>query len=99
MKNYWLRTGTFAMVGLLVTVISYLYLLYVFNWHSPTQLDIRVGWASTILCPPSLLFSWCIDCEVGTAGGVVAYRISGFLNAILYGLIGSWLKRRETRRP
>ena len=89
-----------ATLGLAVTAAGYMYALEVFHWNAPTQLDITVTFVSVILCPPSLLFAWCIDCEVGTNSGVAIYFLSGVLNAVLYGLVGAWFGyRRKANRP
>jgi len=43
---------------------------------------------SVILCPPQLLFGFCIDYEVIGLDGFTIYSIIGILNAALYALIG-----------
>jgi hypothetical protein len=42
-----------------------------------------------ILCPPQLLFTFCIDCEVIGWGGFIMYSIIGVLNVALYSVIGA----------
>jgi hypothetical protein len=44
---------------------------------------------SLILCPPQLLFAFCIDCEVIGWDGLVQYAIVGFFNAALYAVVGA----------
>jgi hypothetical protein len=52
-----------------------------------------------ILCPPILLFIWCIDCEYGTPAGVeVNLIVVGLLNAALYAMIGIAVVRHRKRR-
>jgi hypothetical protein len=89
----------FAVLGLAVAAVGYIYALYIFHWSEPTRLDTTVSILSVVLCPPSLLFAGCIDCEVGTGAGVFMYSASGVLNAVIYGAtIGAWLGyRRKTK--
>ena len=48
------------------------------------RLDFVLYAANVILCPPILLFIWCIDCEYGTpAGFQTNLIIVGLLNAAL----------------
>jgi hypothetical protein len=43
---------------------------------------------SFVVCPPQLLFTMCIDCEVIGWDGFAMYAIIAVLNAGLYALIG-----------
>jgi hypothetical protein len=45
--------------------------------------------ASMILCPPRLLFTFCIACEVIGVDGFIMYSIIGVLNMALYAVIGA----------
>jgi hypothetical protein len=44
---------------------------------------------SMILCPPQLLFAFCIDREAIAWAGFTMYSIVGVLNAALYSGIGA----------
>jgi hypothetical protein len=57
--------------------------------------------ANLVLCPPTLIFALCIDCEYGTPAGVSTQLVVvGLLNAVLYALIGGtfYKKIRKLRR-
>jgi hypothetical protein len=54
----------FALLGLAMAVLSYVYAA-VYDYTKPTNgLDVAVQVAFLILCPAQLLFAFCIDCEV-----------------------------------
>jgi hypothetical protein len=78
----------FAFLGLAIAGACYLYAAF-YDYSKPTNgFDVAVVAISVILCPPQLLFGFCIDCEVIGRGGFIMYSIIGVLNAALYAMIG-----------
>jgi len=78
----------FALLGLAIAGACYLYAAF-YDYTKPTNgFDVALVAVSMILCPPQLLFSFCIDCEVIGWGGFIMYSIIGVLNAALYAMIG-----------
>lgn len=88
-----------AVLGFAVTACFYLIGTY-HDYTKPfTLLDAVLGFADLILCPPALLFAWCIDCEYGTPAGLVTNLIIvGLLNTALYAAIGFVIAFRGRRR-
>ena len=78
----------FAGAGLLVAVACGMYAALVDYSTSSHGLGLTLAVISVILCPPQLLFGFCIDCEVTGWGGVIMYSIIGVLNVALYALVG-----------
>ena len=91
----------FALLGLAIAAAIYVYVL-TFDYTKPHgPKDLAIGIACFIFCPPTLLFTMCIDCEVSGWGGVFWFSIVGVLNAAIYVAIGSVvdsLKRRAKPR-
>ena len=92
----WKIIAGFAVLGFAVTACFYALNTY----HDYTKpfgsLDAVSGLANMILCPPVLLFVWCIDCEYGTPAGLQIFLIMvGLLNAALYAAIGMAIIRRN----
>jgi len=78
----------FAFLGLAIAGVCYLYAAF-YDYAKPTNgFDVALFIITVILCPPQLLFAFCIDCEVIGRGGFIMYSIIGVLNAALYALIG-----------
>lgn len=77
-----------AIVGLVITVAYFTYGEFLDYSRPLSRLDFVVGLILTILCPPSLLGIFCIDCEAGTWAGVEMWSVIGLLNVALYGGIG-----------
>ena len=76
-----------ASLGLIATVVSYLY-ADLYDYTVPMNgIHLTIAWILLVLCPPQFLFVMCIDCEVIGWGGVILYSIVGALNAALYALI------------
>ena len=79
----------FALLGLAIAGACYAYAAF-YDYTKPMHgLDFAVMAISMILCPPQLLFAFCIDCEVIGWGGFIMYSIVGVLNAALYSVIGA----------
>lgn len=79
----------FALLGLAVTGVCYAFAA-LHDYSKPwTGLDSVVSLVSLIICPPQLIFAFCIDCEVIGWGGFVQYAVIGILNTVLYAAIGS----------
>jgi hypothetical protein len=88
----------FAVLGFAVTAAFYVLGAYHDFTNPPGPLEIVAGATNVILCPPVLLFAWCIDCEYGTpAGLIVNLVIVGLLNAAVYAAIGMAVARRRER--
>ena len=78
----------FALLGLAIAGASYAYWAF-YDYTEPMNgVRLAVATISMILCPPQLLFTFCIDCEVIGWGGFIMYSIIGVLNAALYSVIG-----------
>jgi len=86
----------FTLLGLTIAALSYAYAAFDDYTKSMNGLRFAVWTVSMILCPPQLLFTFCIDCEVIGWGGFIMFSIIGVLNTALYALIGfivvSWRK-------
>jgi hypothetical protein len=99
--NPWKNTLWFAALGLAVAAFSCA------NWAlqdytKPTSVtQVVIGLASVVLCPPTLLFAACIDCEPVGWGGVIMFSTIGILNAALYAVIGVGVHfiRHDRNRP
>jgi hypothetical protein len=77
-----------ALLGIAVTAIIYSCESLV-DWSAPPgRFDIPLGVLALVLCPPQLLFAWCIDCEITGWGGLIMFAIVGGLNAGLYAIYG-----------
>jgi hypothetical protein len=88
---------SFALLGLAIGGACYLYAAF-YDYTKPTNgLDVALVAISVILCPPQLLFGFCIDCEVIGRGGFIMYSIIGILNTALYAMIGYIVFRLRNR--
>jgi hypothetical protein len=88
----------FAFLGLAIAGACYLYAAF-YDYSKPTNgFDVALVAISVILCPPQLLFGFCIDCEVIGWGGFVMYSIIGVLNMALYTMIGYIVVAARTRQ-
>ncbi|HXQ25102.1 MAG TPA: hypothetical protein VN822_01730 [Candidatus Acidoferrales bacterium] len=89
MRKPWQVISGFAVLGLLIAAATYGWSA-VHDYTKPmSSVDLLVGIASFILCPPSLLFATCVDCEVIGWGGFYIFATIGMLNAALYAAIGA----------
>jgi hypothetical protein len=91
----------FASLGLASAGACYLYAAS-YDYTKPMRgLDFTLVAISWILCPPQLLFAYCIDCEVIGWGGFIMYSIIGVLNTALYALIGFLVvaRRKKANAP
>ncbi len=86
----------FTLLGLTIAALSYAYAAFDDYTKPMNGLRFAVWTVSMILCPPQLLFTFCIDCEVIGWDGFIMFSIIGVLNTALYALIGfivvSWRK-------
>jgi len=79
----------FALLGLAVTGVCYAFAA-LHDYSKPwTGLDPALELLSVIVCPPQLIFAFCIDCEVIGWGGFVQYAVIGFFNTALYAAAGA----------
>jgi hypothetical protein len=94
MGKRWKTIVGLAMLGFAITAGFYILGVY-HDYAKPSGfLDTILAFANVILCPPILLFVWCIDCEYGTAAGLeVNLVIVGLINAALYVVIGLAISR------
>jgi hypothetical protein len=84
----WKTILSFAVLGLAVAALSYGYAA-VHDYSKPMNgIDFALLATSMILCPPQLLFAFCIDCEVIGWNGFVMYSVIAVLNVVLYALVG-----------
>lgn len=88
MRKRWKIIVGFALLGFAITACFYALGTY-HDYTKPSgPLDAVLGLANIVLCPPVLLFYWCIDCEYGTPPGVIVFlAMTGILNAALYAAI------------
>ena len=89
----------FALIGFAITAGF----CALFTYHDYTKpfgpMDGVLTVANVILCPPTLIFAACIDCEYGTSAGLVTNLITvGLLNAGLYAAIGTAVAVRRKKR-
>jgi hypothetical protein len=99
MRESWKTVAGFAVLGFAITACFYVFWTYHDYAKAFGPLDWVLYTANVILCPPILLFSWCIDCEYGTPAGVQTNLIIvGLLNAALYAKIGIAVARHRTRK-
>jgi hypothetical protein len=79
----------FALLGLAVAGVCYAFAA-LHDYSKPwTGLDSSLTLLSVIVCPPQLIFAFCIDCEVVGWNGFVQYAIIGLLNTALYVAVGA----------
>jgi hypothetical protein len=73
MGKRWKTIVGFAVLGFAIT--AGFYVLYAYKDYTKPFgfLDAVLGIANLILCPPVLLFAWCIDCEYGTPPGLEVF--------------------------
>jgi hypothetical protein len=89
MPKSWKIVFGFALLGFAVAGVCYAFAVlhdYTKPW---TRLDSELTLLSVIVCPPQLIFAFCIDCEVIGWDGFVQYAIIGFLNTALYAAVGT----------
>lgn len=99
MRESWKTIGGFAALGFAITACFYLFYTSHQYADSPGPLDLVLSAANVILCPPILLFIWCIDCEYGTPAGLEVNLIMvGLLNAALYAMVAIAVVRRRRRK-
>ncbi len=99
MRARWKTIGGFAVLGFAITACFYVFNSYRDYSNSAGPLDLVLFAANVILCPPILLFIWCIDCEYGTPAGVeVNLIIVGLLNGALYAMVAIAFARRRKRK-
>src|SRR5262249_18213792 len=79
----------FAVFGLIVAAAAYAYAARDDYTKPMSGFRYAVTTTSIILCPPQLLFTFCIDCEAIGWGGFIMYSMIGVLNAALYAVIGA----------
>jgi hypothetical protein len=95
----WKIVFGFALLGLAVTGVCYVFAA-LHDYSKPwTGLDSALTLLSFIVCPPQLIFALCIDCEVVGWNGFIQYAIIGLFNTALYAAIGAvfvrWRKTSE----
>ena len=89
MRTPWKTIVGFSLLGLAIAGASYAYSAF-YDYTKPMNgIRFAVATISMILCPPQLLFTFCIDCEVIGWDGFIMYSIIGVLNAVLYSVIGA----------
>ena len=78
----------FALLGFLLTGLPYATEVFYDYTKPASDLEIAAELTSIVLCPPTLLFAACIDCEASGWDGLIKYSIVGGLNAAFYAVIG-----------
>jgi hypothetical protein len=100
-RKPWQVIVGFALLGLGIAALFYVYSVS-YDYSKPVNgMDSALAIATFILCPPSLLFVLCIDCEVGTGAGVFMFSVIALLNTALYAIVGAVIVslRKEPERP
>src|SRR5579864_4185838 len=87
----------FAFCGVMISAAIYTHYVFYDFTKPESAVDMTVGIAEIVLCPPSVLSLLCIDCEVGTSAGLQIWSAIALLNGGLYWLLASFFVRR--RRP
>jgi hypothetical protein len=88
-RKRWKTILIFAAVGLAAAVLAYGSSATFDNGKPGNPEELVTGIASVVLCPPSLLFAACIDCEASGWDGFYMFSIIGVLNTTLYGIVGA----------
>ena len=88
-RTSWKTIIGFALLGLAIAVLTYAYAAF-YDYTKPMN-GLKAGLfaVTAILCPPQLLFAFCIDCEVIGWNGFIMYSIIAVLNVALYTIIGA----------
>ena len=89
MRKPWKTIVGFGLIGLAIAGACYAFAVFHDYTKPMNARESALVTASLILCPPQLLFTFCIDCEVIGWDGFVMYSIIGVLNAALYSVIGA----------
>jgi hypothetical protein len=89
----------FVAIGLVLAMILYLL------WSVPT-VGGRIGAQDnalmtilSFLCPGTLVFLMCIDCEIGSSPGLFFFLIIAGVNVFAYGAIGAIVAALLTQHP
>jgi hypothetical protein len=99
MRKQWKTIVGFAVLGFAITAGFYVFGTYQDYTKPSGPLELVMAVANVILCPPTLIFAACIDCEYGTSAGLVTNLITvGLLNAGLYAAIGMAVAARRKKR-
>ena len=89
-----------ALCGFLIAVALGVYSSFHTVSPSPTTLEVALGLVTFILCPPSLLFVLCIDCE--GAQQLIMWAVIALINCGLYAAVGFlivWVRRLDPSIP
>jgi hypothetical protein len=88
MRKPWKTIVALALLGLSIAAVSYAYAAF-HDYSKPMNgLHFALLATSVVLCPPQLLFAFCIDCEVIGWGGFIMYSIIAVLNVAIYAAVG-----------
>ena len=83
----------FALLGVAIAGVCYGFAAF-HDYSKPwTGLDSALTLLSVIVCPPQLIFAFCIDCEVIGWNGFIQFAIIGILNTALYAGVGAVVAR------
>jgi len=96
MRTAWKSPWLFALCGVVVAAAIYTHYVFYDFTKPASAVDITVGIAEIVLCPPSLLSAFCIDCEAGTSAGLQIWSIIALLNGGVYWLLAAFVKRRRS---
>lgn len=88
----------FALLGLVIAGAVYAYSTFRAYTKPESGLQNVVDIASVIVCPPTLLFATCLDCEWIGWGGFVMFSIVAPLNTLLYAGLGAAIASRKKRK-
>jgi hypothetical protein len=99
MYKGWKAIVAFAVLGFAITAGFYVFGTYLDYTKPSGPLELVMAVANVVLCPPTLIFAACIDCEYGTPAGLVTNLITvGLLNAGLYAAVGMAVAARRKKR-
>jgi hypothetical protein len=98
MRNRLLAIFCFAAIGFAIAGVFYSWWTFHDFTKPMSTADGAMAAANLVLCPPTLIFAACIDCEYGTADGLVTHLIVvELLNAALYAIIGAAFYRKSAK--
>jgi hypothetical protein len=97
-RKRWQVIVGFALLGMLAAAVVYAYSAFRDYTKPENAFHAVLDIGSVVLCPPTLFFAGCIDCEAVGWSGFVMYSIIGVMNAALYAVVGTiisgWRRRK-----
>ena|ERR1700761_2330054 len=100
MFGSWKTPAGAAVLGFAVATVFYVQAVHDFYSAPSGSWDWLVVPANIILCPPTFLFGWCVDCEFPQPPPTLRLDLItvGLLNATLYAAVALVLQVRSRRK-